>query len=236
MLLYVIRHGDPDYAQDSLTPLGWRQAEAVGKRLTQAGIDRVFSSPLGRAKDTAKPLCELLHKELTVLDWLSEHDAWNDISCDNGKGGKNFVFNVHGSQEFKTDDLLFISPEEYDKTEKAFGMSVEKAWQRVGQGSDKLMEDLGYTRISRALYEASPGSEEHVAVFCHEGASMVWLSYLMGIPAHIFWSSFNITHSAVSIFRFAPNGVTNARALAMCDTSHLYAEGLPLLHQNWLKY
>ena len=34
MLLYIIRHGDPDYATDSLTERGKLQAEAVGKRMS----------------------------------------------------------------------------------------------------------------------------------------------------------------------------------------------------------
>ena len=50
MLLYIIRHGDPHYPTDSLTPRGVEQAEAVGKRLAASGIDKVFSSPMGRAK------------------------------------------------------------------------------------------------------------------------------------------------------------------------------------------
>ena len=33
MLLYMIRHGDPDYSTDTLTERGWQQAEAVGKRI-----------------------------------------------------------------------------------------------------------------------------------------------------------------------------------------------------------
>lgn len=236
MLLYVIRHGDPDYANDSLTPLGKRQAEAVGKRLAQAGINRVYSSPLGRARATAQPLCEMLHLDCNILDWVSEDKAWQDITCTAPNGVHNFVFNVLPSHEFKTDDMLYLSYEDYDKTDKSFGMSIEKAYKRVGEGSDKLLSDLGYTRISRAVYEATPGSEEKVAVFCHEGASMLWLSYLMGIPAHIFWSSFDITHTAVSIFRFNPSGKTNARCIAMCDTSHIYADGLPMLHQNRMRY
>ncbi|MBR4942295.1 MAG: histidine phosphatase family protein [Clostridia bacterium] len=236
MLLYVIRHGDPDYSVDSLTPLGWRQAEAVGKRLASSGIDRVYSSPLGRAKDTAKPLCEMLHLELNVLDWLSEHEAWNDLSCENSEGKKFFVFNARPSSEFKSDDMLYLSNEEYDLTNKTPGMSVQKAHKRIGEGSDKLMADLGYTRISRALYEATPGSDQRIAVFCHEGASMGWLSYLTGIPAHIFWSSFAISHSAVSIFHFEPQGISNAKCIAMCDTSHIYGDGLPMLHKNHLRY
>ena len=39
MLLYVIRHGHPDYTTDSLTELGWKQAEAVGKRIAKSKID-----------------------------------------------------------------------------------------------------------------------------------------------------------------------------------------------------
>ena len=31
MLLYFIRHGDPCYHPDCLTPLGLRQAEAIGE-------------------------------------------------------------------------------------------------------------------------------------------------------------------------------------------------------------
>ena len=57
MLLYIIRHGDPDYTTDTLTERGWAQAEAVGKRLAASGINRVFSSPMGRAKQTAEPTC-----------------------------------------------------------------------------------------------------------------------------------------------------------------------------------
>ena len=50
MLLYIVRHGDPDDTTDSLTERGVLQAEAVAKRLAEAGIDRIFTSPMGRAR------------------------------------------------------------------------------------------------------------------------------------------------------------------------------------------
>ncbi len=31
MKLLIVRHGDPDYSIDSLTPKGWREAEAQGQ-------------------------------------------------------------------------------------------------------------------------------------------------------------------------------------------------------------
>ncbi|MBQ1256231.1 MAG: histidine phosphatase family protein [Clostridia bacterium] len=53
MILFFVRHGDPCYDPDSLTPLGLRQAEAVGRRLAGHGLDRIFSSPMKRARQTA---------------------------------------------------------------------------------------------------------------------------------------------------------------------------------------
>ena len=41
MLLYYVRHGDPIYDPDSLTPLGQEQAKALAKRLIVHGVDKV---------------------------------------------------------------------------------------------------------------------------------------------------------------------------------------------------
>ena len=80
MLLYYIRHADPIYRPDSLTPLGERQARSVAKRLSRYGIDRVFSSSSQRAVDTSKPLCEMLKTELEeVYDWCHESKAIDQL-------------------------------------------------------------------------------------------------------------------------------------------------------------
>ena len=39
MILYYVRHGDPIYDPNSLTPLGMRQAEALAKRFGIYGLD-----------------------------------------------------------------------------------------------------------------------------------------------------------------------------------------------------
>ena len=43
MLLYIVRHGDPDYEYDCLTERGKLQAEAVGKRMVAAGINEIYA-------------------------------------------------------------------------------------------------------------------------------------------------------------------------------------------------
>ncbi|MBQ4119287.1 MAG: histidine phosphatase family protein [Clostridia bacterium] len=72
MLLYLIRHADPIYETDSLTDRGKLQAEALSKRLAKTGLDRIFCSPLGRAKDTAEYTCKLLGLEKTIEEWARE--------------------------------------------------------------------------------------------------------------------------------------------------------------------
>ena len=72
MILYYIRHGDPIYHPDSLTPLGKREAEAVAKRLAVYGVDGIYSSTSNRAIETAAPLAELLKKELRAMGILDE--------------------------------------------------------------------------------------------------------------------------------------------------------------------
>ena len=72
MLVFYVRHGDPIYDPDMLTPFGEEQARALSERLALFGIDEIYSSSSNRAMQTAKPLCQRLGKELTTLDFLHE--------------------------------------------------------------------------------------------------------------------------------------------------------------------
>ena len=69
MILYYVRHGDPIYDPNQLTPLGERQAEAVAKRLAVHGIDKIFASPSNRARQTAQPLCDLMKQAPEICVW-----------------------------------------------------------------------------------------------------------------------------------------------------------------------
>jgi broad specificity phosphatase PhoE len=60
MRFLFIRHGEPDYINDCLTPTGRLQAEAAAKRLAGEGICEIFASPLGRAQETAGYTAEAL--------------------------------------------------------------------------------------------------------------------------------------------------------------------------------
>ncbi len=72
MKLLMIRHADPDYTIDSLTPVGWQEAELLSERLTKENIKSFYVSPLGRAKDTASLTLKKLGQEAKEEPWLRE--------------------------------------------------------------------------------------------------------------------------------------------------------------------
>ena len=53
MRLFLIRHGDPDYINDSLTEKGMQEAAALANTVEDLGIGDIFVSPMGRAMRTA---------------------------------------------------------------------------------------------------------------------------------------------------------------------------------------
>ena len=54
MRIMLVRHAEPDYSVDSLTPRGWREAELLSRRLIRLKrVEAFYVSPLGRARDTA---------------------------------------------------------------------------------------------------------------------------------------------------------------------------------------
>ena len=75
MKLLIVRHGDPDYSIDSLTPTGWEEAKLLADRLCKLDIKAFYVSPLGRARDTASIALERLGREAEILPWLEEFRA-----------------------------------------------------------------------------------------------------------------------------------------------------------------
>jgi uncharacterized phosphatase len=71
--LYLIRHGQTDWNEQNrlqgsverpLNEQGREQAREIGKKLSQLTIDAIYSSPMERAKETAKIIAE--HHECEV--------------------------------------------------------------------------------------------------------------------------------------------------------------------------
>ncbi|GHU76329.1 phosphoglycerate mutase [Clostridia bacterium] len=225
MLLYIIRHGDPDYANDCLTERGKAQAAALAKRLSVHGLDHIYSSPMGRAKQTAQPTCEALNLPMHIEEWTSEATAWNELASTYPDGTFSWAFHQQNTilrheTNRRRDDWYSI---------QAFPSTARAGYERIIRHSDEFLSRLGYVKDG-ALYRIVKPSEERVAVFCHQGFGTTWLSYLLDIQPQLFWAGFDITHSSITILRFRNNddGWTAPTCICLSDTSHIYAEGLPL--------
>ena len=232
MLLYIIRHGDPHYPTDSLTERGVLQAEAVGKRLAAAGITQVYSSPMGRAKQTAEPTCRLLGLECKIEPWayeLNRHEMYMEFP-----DGKNKALG-----ELQNTYLLENGGYDYNFSDacehpvlKAH-THMDEAVARVREGSRDFLERLGY-REENGIYRIEQPNDEKVALFCHAALARTLLSELLHVPLQVMFGSFWYNHTGVTVVRFQnyENGVTAPRCLCFSDCSHLYAHGPDMRYIN----
>ena len=233
MLLYIVRHGDPDYATDTLTERGRLQAEAVAKRLAASGIDRVFTSPMGRARETAEPTCKLLGLDYTVEEWAHEIGDEKMTSYPDGKLKSishipNTVFRQNGN--------IYLPYEKACECTAIDETNMPHALRFIEENGNKFLERLGY-KAEDGVYRILKGSDERVALFCHTAFARAWLSILLHIPLHIVWASFQVTHTSVTVLEFKnhESGFTAPKCLCLSDMSHLFSEGLDMIYDNMVQ-
>lgn len=230
MLLYIVRHGDPIYETDTLTERGFLQAEAVGKRMLDAKIDRIFTSPMGRAKDTATPACRMLGLEYTVEDWAREVE--DDRLTPYPDGVLKSISYIPGTVLRENGNIDLSYDDAFDCT--AINQSqMRRARDIIEAGGRDFLERLGY-REENGVYRILHPNNERVALFCHSVMGRAWLSSLLHIPLHLMWAGFEVTHTGVTVLEFKnhESGFTVPRCLCFSDMSHLYAAGLDMVHSN----
>ncbi len=231
MLLYIIRHGDPDYTTDSLTEQGILQAEAVGKRLANSGINRIFSSPMGRARQTAEPACRLLGLDYTVEDWT--HEIGKEMFATT-PDGKYIAMGGIPSYCFLENGGIHVPFEKEMDAPIVCQTQMEPVFSYIEENGRNFLERLGY-KEENGVYRILQPNDDRVALFCHAGFARAWISRLLHIPAQIMWAGFNYGHTGVTILDFPNNsvGVTAPRCLCYSDLSHLYKEDSQIIYNNY---
>lgn len=221
MKLLIIRHGDPNYAIDSLTEKGWREAELLAERIAGMEVAAFYVSPLGRAKDTASRTLQKTHREAEVCPWLREFHA-------------PILHEATGEERIPWDWL----PAEWTAVEEFYqknlwhkmpvmqqGKVFDEAM-RVYNGLDELLKKHGYERNGN-IYQAIHPNTDTVVLFCHFGVECVMLGHLLGISPMVLWHGFCAAPTSVTtlITEERRKGVAYFRMSAFGDTSHLYAAG-----------
>ena len=207
MDFYLIRHGDPDYENDTLTEYGWKQAEDLGERLAKEEIDYIYSSPLGRAQATAAPLARILKKEIVLLPWAAEV-------------GLPAVFSP--SSYLLNEDCL-SRKERWFENEHFKDLPLLEISTAAFSGLDCLLAIHGYRSVGGNIYTADRPNNYKIALFCHGYIGATLLAHLFGLPMNRTWASTCLWTTGVTKFHFKN---TDKGYVPSCqylnDRSHLF--------------
>ena len=239
MLLFYVRHGDPDYETDSLTPLGQQQADAVVARMERIRPDRLFCSNLNRAYLTGKPTADRLGMDITQVDFLDERQAYFDMRCEHahgmyGGGKYSWGMDIPEYRElFTTPAVRKMGRKWYQHPAFADHPSFGTCMERVQKGTDEFLLSLGYRHDhERCAFIAERPNDERIAVFAHQGVGLIFLAALLDIPYPQMCTHFDISHSGMTVINFEGDGIVIPRVLQLSNDSHLFAAGMTTKYNN----
>lgn len=229
MRLYFVRHGEPIYDPDSLTPLGHEQAKALSKRFLANGLDKVYASSSNRAIQTSQPTCDLLRKEPILCDWAHEALAFDDFKAKDSEGKDQWILEVPDMVRKLNDPEVRKLGREWYTHPYFADTNFERGVKRVDAAVDAFMEELGLRHDrENACYYLTGKTPNRVALFAHYGFGMAFLSSVMDIPYNVFYPRFNIGLTATTeiLFYHHGDGMVIPQILQHGGDGHLYREGL----------
>ena len=201
--LYLIRHGQSagnaegrfgGHSPTPLSELGLQQAETTADALARERIDRIYSSDLLRAVQTAQPLAERLG--LPVI----EHPAFRERKV--------------GVLEGLTFD------ESKDRFPQDYYALVNRNIHHVITDGESYRQLL--KRATNALHEVIRTHHgKKIVIFSHTGAICFLTLYLLGAINRRTRTTPWLVTSNCGINRFEIRSMRNIRVLTINDTRHL---------------
>ena len=198
MRIVFIRHGEPNYELDCLTPKGKLQAQAAAQRLLRENIQEIYSSTMGRAKETAEAFCAVSGLPVKTLDFMRELD-WGS------KDGTPLYADGHPwfcANQMVEQGLALNDPDwensPYFKNNKATDIV-----KNIQQKTDEWLLGLGLERRGNSYVPAEGKDQQKtVALFSHGGSSSAAIGHILGIPFPQTCALFHFGHTGITILRF----------------------------------
>ena len=224
MRFHLIRHADPDYANNTITPAGHLEAQALAVRMKRMGLDHIYASPLGRAIHTMQYSADALGLTHAIEDWTAE---LQDCDLTLAPWGKMAMWDIPG--ERIRAQAPYATADDWHTHELFADPRFKAAFARIGFASDAFFARHGYVR-DHGRYRIERPTREKIAVFCHGGLGLCWLAHLLEIPLPLMVAGFHLPPSSVTTVLFDErlNEWAVPRCVGLGDTSHLYAAGLPI--------
>lgn len=242
MKLIFVRHGDPDYKNDSLTEKGWKEAKLLAERISKWNVTDFYCSPLGRARATASCTLEKMNRTAEILDWTREFNYPIDDPVTGRHGVPwdlvpsswcNDVLML-SKEGWVQSDIMCQNPEiaskykeactELDKLLRGYGYEREGNFYRVpGQEEVFITSTTSPDNIAHINAPIYKKDEPTVVIFCHLGAICIMLSHLLNIPFPLLVHGFFLPTTSLTILSTEERWSNEAyfRVQAMGDVHHL---------------
>ncbi len=136
-----------------------------------------YSSPFGRACETAAYTAKLLKKDITKLDFMREIRWGSSDGREVYKDGHPWDTSLYAlSQGYSLMD------ESWTKNAPFAGNIAFSEVERVAVEADKWLETLGYRREGTNYRVVGDDTDKTIALFSHGGSSSALLSHLLNLP------------------------------------------------------
>lgn len=222
MRILLIRHAEPDYSIDSLTPKGHTEAGLLGLRLSGYKIRDFYVSPLGRARDTAEYTLKRIGRQAEELPWLREFRG----SYPDPETGKRRIVAWDVKPRIWKAFPGVMSIETWCDAPVFDGGDVRDVWKETTDGVDALLARYGI-RKDGPVWKCAENGNYTIALFCHFGISMAILGYLTDVSPMILWHHTLCLPSSVTeiVTEERVKGEISFRVTKLGDLTHLEAAG-----------
>ena len=240
MRLLFIRHGDPDYENDTLTAKGIREAECLSEYIKKIHIDEICQSPLGRAKKTLEVAIPKTNLTIKTFEWLKEFPAQFDpnLSSDVNEAYRTELQKDSESGLFKNRIVWDILPsyyaahpelfdrDEWRNSELVKNSDMIEVYENVKEEFLQFLSEHGYDRDGD-VFKVVKGNGQTIAFFCHFGITSVLMSVLWNISPFIPLQFMATAPTSITeiVTEEREKGTAVFRALRIGDISHLNIAG-----------
>lgn len=218
MRLLLVRHAEPDYSVDSLTPRGRWEAELLSRRLSRLkNVEGWFCSPLGRARDTAAPTLQKVGAEAETLFWLHE---FRGRAVDPDTGAERLAWDFPPRMVERYPDLY--RADAWLTSPPFAGTDTPRIWRETREGLAALLGRWHYTRDG-SVWRCPDNHRGVIVCVCHFGIAMAVCADLLGISPVALWQGMCMRPASVTslVTEERVKGEVWWRCEALGDTSHL---------------
>lgn len=198
---YFIRHGETIWNTEgryqgwtdiSLSSVGEKQAQLLGKRFENIDVDEIYSSPLKRAKATASEIASRKNKEIIISENFKEINfgEWEGHTVSELKE----KFGEHYSKFLET-------PHKIDfPGEGSFGNVIKRI-------------EIGINEI----IEKNKEENKNIVIVSHGGILKIAILHLMGIDLNLYMRTW-LDNTSVSVLEYRKDKFF---LVSLNDKSHL---------------